>query len=399
MYHNTLFGEIIKPMRQLGFRSIVAAHEADKHSKGFSAWRQLVAMVFAHLGACRSLREMEAGFNDHSLCHYHLGTKAIKRSTLSYANQHRDCAVFADTCAMLMAETAPKVRSEGRDLLYLLDSTPIPLQGWQFEGWTHDNATQRIRGLKAHIMICAQSATPTHVSITAPNVNDIEVGKQIRIEAGATYVFDRGYCDYNWWHQFTERDALFVTRLKSNAGVKVTEAHAVHERVTETILADETIAFTHKRCAGKREPNAHYATPLRRVTVARADTPNPLVIVTNDFDRPAEAIADLYRQRWGIELFFKWVKQNLKMKQFLGRTENAVKTQIYCALIAYLLIYLYRQQHGVKISMRLILARIRVSLFQRPQTEQALRRKAEWEQAEYRRRQAELWGGGGRLGQ
>ena len=399
MHHNTLFGEIIKPLRWLGFQRLVDAHQADKHSKGFHCRHQLVAMVFAHLSACRSLREIEAGFNDHSLCHYHLGAKVIKRSTLAYANQHRDCAVFADVCAMLMAETAPKVRSEGRDLLYLLDSTPIPLGGWQFEGWTHDNATQRTRGLKAHIMICAQSAAPTHVSITAPNVNDIEVGRQISIEAGATYVFDRGYCDYRWWHQFSERNALFVTRLKSNAGVRVTEVHAVPTDAQDTILADETIAFTHKRCAGKGKLNAHYATPLRRVTVARADTPLPLVIVTNDFDRPATAIADLYKARWGIELFFKWVKQNLKMKQFLGRTENAVKTQIYCALIAYLLIYLYRQQHGVKTSMRLSLARIRVSLFQRPTLDEALRRKAERQRAEYRRRQAGLWGGGERLGQ
>ena len=233
-------------------------------------------------------------------------------------------------------------------------------------------------------MIHAPSATPVSVSITAPNVNDITAGKRIRLEAGATYVFDKAYCDYHWWRQFTETGAVFVTRLKTNARVRVTHTRAIAADAKDAILADETIvlAGNHRRAGDV----------LRRVTVARTDNTAPIVIVTNDFTRPAAVIADLYRQRWAIELFFKWIKQHLKIKQFLGRSENAVKTQIDCALIAYLLLRLYACRHGMQNNMWMCLAAIRGGLFLRPKTEAAMASKEQAQRAQWAARQPGLWG-------
>lgn len=379
MYRNTRFGELLKGLSRGSFEKTVDQFQADKYSKGFRCWDQLVAMIYGQVSGCRSLRELEAGFNSQSIHHYHLGTRSIKRSTLADANAHKDVRVYEQTCKLLLSAMHRQVRKECSDMLYLLDSTPIPLKGLGYDRWTKENKTHRTQGLKAHMMIASTQGAPVYLDITPPNVNDVVAGHSIELEPGATYVFDKGYCDYNWWYQFTEKKAWFVTRFKSNAGLKLERELKVLSKDKGTILKDEIVAFKNRRPGGNRI-NQHYDTPLRRITVSR-EGKAPLVLATNDMKRPATQIAELYKSRWDIELFFKWLKQNLKIKQFLGRSENAVRLQIYIAIITYCLMWCYRKTQGLGASMHLCLAALKTSMFQRPEMERKV----------MRRRQREHW--------
>ena len=374
MYRNTRFGELLKGLPRGSFEKIVDAYQGDKHSKGFRSWDQLVAMIYSQLSGCRSLRELEAGFNSQAVHHYHLGTREIKRSTLADANTKRDCGLFEQVCGQLLQRAHRKLRGELKDLLYLMDSTPIPLKGLGYDAWTKDTHCHRTRGLKVHLLYAPSAAMPIEAEITPANVNDIQIGRSMPVERGATYVFDKGYCDYNWWREIDLKGAFFVTRFKKNAGVEQVEAKAIPEEVREIIREDAIVRFKCKRPGGKRV-NHYYGEPLRRVVVNRPDKATPLILVTNDMKRSAHEIAELYKQRWGIELFFKWLKQNLRIKQFLGRNENAVKIQIYTALITYLLAQSYRLRQGVSSTLKLWLVELRSGLFQRPEVERETARR------------------------
>lgn len=368
MYSNTRFGEVMKGLPRGQFERLISDLEADKHCKGFRSWDQLLAMLYAQLCGSRSLREVEAGFNAQRSHHYHLGSREVRRSTLADANRKRSSAVFAAVCNRLLGQAKRKTRREVKDLLYLLDSTPIPLKGLGYDEWASANTNHRTQGLKVHLMFTPSGDVPVYQRITPPNVNDVEIGRHMPVQAGATYVFDKGYCDYNWWYRLDQVGAFFVTRWKHNAALQLLETRTLDEGEEALILEDAVVAFRHRRPRGGRV-NAYQGTPLRRIVVARPDQATPLVLATNDFERRADEIAALYKQRWAIELFFKWLKQNLKIKQFLGRSENAVKIQLYTALIAYLLVQHYRERHGIQQSLKLLLAALRSGLFQRPETE------------------------------
>lgn len=381
MYRNTLFGEVMKGLPRGSFEKIVSSHNADKHSKGFSSWDQLITLIYAQISGCNSLREIEEGFNSQSEHHYHLGCGEIRRSTLADANTNRSCGVFEQVCGELLVQAHRKLKRELKDLLYLIDSTPISLKGLGYDDWTKGSHSHRTQGLKVHMMIESSRDVPVYASITAPNVNDIDIGKEIAINKGATYVFDKGYCDYNWWYKFTKEKAVFVTRFKKNAGIKVVGAHEIPADEQETILEDTRVMFKYKHPGGKRI-NEHFGSELRRVVVDRPDKGTPIILVTNDFERSATEIGSLYKRRWAIELFFKWIKQNLKIKKFLGRSENAVKTQIYTALITYLLVEIHRSRQGLQKTMKMILVSIRAGLFQRPVVEREMARKRRYRRDE-----------------
>lgn len=369
MYRNTRFSELLKGLPRQMFEKNVSAYQADKHSKGFKSWDQLMAMIFAQISGCKSLREVEAGFNSQSAAHYHLGSRTIKRSTLADANSKRGVEVFSTTCEQLMQQAQRCIRAELKDLLYLLDSTPIPLKGLGYE-WAQEKPNHRTIGLKVHMLYAPNMGIPVETAITDANVNDIEHGRGVTIEPGATYVFDKGYCDYNWWYRLNQSGAVFVTRLKKNAGVdQIKQLPLSSDAEEKGIIEDAKILFRNRRPGGSRI-NEYHGTPLRRILVDRSDKETPLVIVTNDFERSANEIADLYKKRWGIELFFKWLKQNLKIKSFLGQSENAVRIQIYTALITYLLAYLcHRAGHSAQ-SLKLWMVELKSGLFQRPESEQ-----------------------------
>jgi IS4 transposase len=353
--------ELLKPLRNGLFSRIVNKANSDKHNKRFSSWQHMVAMVYAQLTNASSLRTLASSYNQHSTAHYHLNTAEIKRSTLAQANANRNPAVFADTVTALISQAQRHIKRECNEMLYLLDSSPISLKGMGFDDWTTAHKTSRTQGLKLHLVYDMHSQTPIYHDISVPNINDITAAQEIPIQSGATYVFDKGYCDYAWWNTLNTAGAQFVTRFKSNAALNVLQINICDD---EHILADEHVTL---RYASKRKDRKQpYQGALRRIEVLR-EGKEPLVLATNDMTSSAAVIALRYKNRWQIELFFKWIKQHLKIKSFLGRTENAVKIQLYCALIAYLLLLLYKQANGLTISLWQLLAQVANSLFQRPE--------------------------------
>ncbi len=373
MYRNTRFEQLLKGLSRGEFERMVSKRESDKYSKGFSSWNQLVTMMYAQLSGCRSLRELETGFNNQAAHHYHLGCREVKRTTLSDANAKRDAALFMDVCRGLMAQANRKLRRDVGDFLYLLDSSPISLKGNGYDDWTLENRTRNTQGMKLHLLLNTKTETPNYFNISAANVNDITDATSMVIETGATYVFDKGYCDYNWWHEINTRDAKFVTRFKKNASLIVVKNQAVPAEAKNVVLKDSIVKFKNKHPRAKHIN--HYEAPLRQIMIDRPGQDTPLILATNDFERSAVEIADCYKKRWGIELFFKWIKQNLKIKRYLGRSENAVRIQIASALISYLLMALHRHTYQLKGSMKELLVLVSTSLFQRPEIDQYLMKK------------------------
>ena len=375
MFRISRLQEVMKGLPRDRFERVVSEHQADKHSKGFGSWDQLIAMVYAQLAGASGLRDLVTGFNRQHVHHYHLGTGELRRSTLADANGKRAPEVFAEVARRLMAQVQRRERRAGEQLLYALDSSAITLAGHQFEDWTQANRTRHIQGVKLHVAYAAHEQAPSWASITAPNVNDVTEGTRVPLQAGATYVFDKGYYDYGWWHQIDQAKATFVTRFKRNAKLKVLGQRRVPRAAAVLVLRDQIVRFANPTPrGGHRNP---YTKPLRRIVVARPQHDTPLVLATNDLRSSALTIARRYQDRWQIELFFKWIKQHLKIKRFFGRSENAVRIQILTALITYLLLALYRRAHGLKVTLWALLGELRVTLFQRPTLE------AEW----WRRRQ------------
>lgn len=367
MYRISRFHQIMKALPRGVFDRVVQTHQADKHSKGFGCWDQLLAMVYAQLSGASSLRVLETGFNSQHTQHYHLGTAPIRRSTLSDANGKRKTGVFADAAKLLMSQAKRSLRRESEELLYLLDSTSISLKGPGFDAWTSGNSTRNTQGIKLHVLYAGNEEVPVQHSITAPNVNDIDEGRKLSIEPDAIYVFDKGYCDYNWWNKINEQKAQFVTRFKYNAALEVECARPIPAQDAAIVLKDEIVRFANRHPRGGRKN--HYKNSLRRIIIARPDHDRPLVLATNDLVSPASVIARRYKDRWGIELFFKWIKQHLKIKSFLGRNENSVRIQILTALITYLLLAIYRKAQNYTGSLWILMAEVRATLFQRPSVE------------------------------
>lgn len=366
MYRISRFQELMKLLPRGVFNRAVQAHEADKYRKGFSTWQQMLAMIYAQLSNCASLRVLERSFNSHGAHHYHLGCRSLARTTLADANANADPAVFAEVAEHLMAAAGRGLRQEGKALLRLLDSTSLTLKGGAFEAWTHGNRTRHTQGVKLHLLYGAHEHAPLAQAITPPNVNDIDYARNLPLERGARYVFDKGYCDYSWWWRIERTGARFVTRFKRNARLHVLKERRIARDAGGEILGDQLVRFANKHPGGaRRNP---YARPLRRIEVAREGKP-PLILATNDLKSSALKIASDYRSRWQIELFFKWMKQHLRITRFLGHSENAVRIQMLTALIAYLLVALYAKTHGLKQSLWMVLSELRATLFQRADTE------------------------------
>jgi putative transposase len=339
MYSMTRFSELLKLFPKTSFDKIVKASKADHYVKNFKSWDLLVTMLYGQLTQAKSLRRLVDGFNTHETTHYHLNTKACKRSTISDSLSQRSVEPFKQVCNLLIQQVSRQDRKQCKELISIIDSSPIRLVGHGYE-WTEQWKNVKEQGLKLHIGLDSHSNTPNHANITRSNVNDITNAKNnISIEKGVTYVMDKAYLDYNWWHEINQKGAYFVSRIKSNTSYKVVDE--LHVTDTHKVIRDQVIQFKNKRPGGKRI-NKYHGQNLRLVTVTREDK-TPMAVITNDFNRSASEIAQLYKGRWQIELFFKWVKQKLKLKRFFGHSENAVKLQIYSALIAFLLMRKLKQ--------------------------------------------------------
>ena len=374
---------ILKPVQAGVFQRYVDQHQADKYCKRFHCYDLLVGLVYAQLSHSSSLRVLEGRWNQQPEQHYHLHTGALSRSTLADALERRNPAPFADLAGALMQTLQRSLRREARALLHALDSTGIILKGRGFETYA-GNGSGRIDGLKLHLMINVGGQLPVEQRITSAKVSDISAGREFAIEPGITYAFDKGYCDYAWWASIDAAGAFFVTRQKKNAAYTVVEARPAS---AEHILSDEVILFPRNR---KRSPA--YSQPLRRIVVDRPGK-QPLVLVSNQLQTSADEIAEQYRQRWQIELLFKWFKQHLKLKTFLGRSENAVRLQILAALIAFLLFKRYRDSSPelAAETLWISLASVSSNLFLRPLTEYARHKRRQADRSAAQLRQAGLF--------
>lgn len=373
MFRVSRFAELLKHLPRAAFDRAVRKHEVDKHRKGFSSWRQMVTMMYAQLSGVTSLRVLERSFNAHSAQHYHLGCSQVRRSTLADANERTAPEAFSAVAQALMQQVQGSMRAQAKQFLHLIDSSSITLKGRHFDEWTLENRTRNTQGIKLHVVYGLNEQAPLAHSISAANVNDIEYATTLKPQRGVTYVFDKGYCNYSWWWQIHSGGAKFVTRFKSNARLQVVSERAIPQAAAGIILKDQKVLLSNKNPGGGR--TNPYNAPLRRIEVAR-ENKAPLVLATNDLKSSALTIAEHYRHRWQIELFFKWIKQHLSIKRFLGHSENAVRIQILTALIAYLLAVLDAKARSITTSLWLHLSELRATLFQRPQIE--LHRHRQW---------------------
>lgn len=328
-HRNTVFHRLLSFLPRHHFQNVVDRHQGDRKTRSLRCWDQLVAMLFCQLSNRQSIRDVVDGFNSKHQAHYHLGTREIRRSTLSDANQKRPVAIFKETYFYLLEKIRHTLNTaEHEGMVRLIDSTTIDLNLNQFK-WADFRSTKA--GIKLHTVYDPNAEVPVYFAMTKAKMNDRKALDLLPVLKGKTYVVDRAYNDYRWYYELTNKGAFFVGRMKTNALYDVTETR---QPIGENILTDEVISLSSDK-AKKDCP-----IPLRRVTFVREEDSKKLEFITNDFQRSAKEIADLYKQRWQIELFFKWIKQNLKIKKFLGQSENAVMTQVLVAMIAYVLLKL-----------------------------------------------------------
>ena len=353
-HHNSVFHHLLKAIPRHQFQKVVDRHNGDHRIRTLSCWTQLVAMIFAQLAGRVSIRDLVENFNDCHRQHYHLGVSQIKRSSLSDANSQRAASIFTETFFCLLQKVRSHLpRGAASDMVRLIDSTTIDLNANQFE-WAHFRKTKG--GIKLHTVYDPKADTPTFFALTTAKVNDRKAAQHLPIMAGVTYVFDRAYDDYGWYYEMTRQGTLFVGRMKSSAVYEVIETRETTEGI---ILEDQIIRLSSEK--GRRD----CPTRLRRVKIRREEDGKELVFISNDLKRTAVEIADLYKSRWQIELFFKWIKQNLKIKRFIGRSENAVKIQVLTAMIAYLLLRLAQITTHCPLSLQQIARKVSLNLTSR----------------------------------
>lgn len=339
-HHNTIIHALLKLLPWAVFDRLVDQSGADKRVRRLTTRNQFIAMLYAQLSGAESLRAIEAGFESHATRLYHIGACEVSRSTLADANAKRPCAVFVGFLAELMGRCDALLGRRIADAVYLVDATGFRLSGLSADWAKFSNG---VFGGKLHVVYNPDSARPTYAEVTPANVNDITVAKAMPVKPGATYVFDLGYYDYAWWAELNAAGCRLVTRLKVNTPLSNVIDNAVPEN--SSILSDRIGHLPARQARSRKNP---FQDPVREVRV-RTETGKILRIVTNDLDAPVEEIAELYKRRWQVELFFRWIKQTLKIRHFFGTSENAVRIQIAIALIAYILMRTaHAGQHRVK---------------------------------------------------
>jgi len=363
----TIFSQLIECLPNKEFQKCVARYHGDSHWRGFSCWDQLLAMSFAQLTYRESLRDIEACLRSMSGKLYHMGLRGkVARSTLADANEIHDWRIYADFAQVLIGIARPLYAGDpiGVDLnqsVYALDSTTIDLCLSLFP-WAHFRKCKA--AVKMHTLLDLHGNIPTFVRITDGTVHDVNILDEILPEPGAFYVMDRGYVDFERLFRFTLSSAFFVTRTKKNVLLQRRYSHPVNK--STGVRSDQTVILIATGSV-KAYPDA-----LRRIRYVDAETKKRLTFLTNNFVLPALTIALIYKCRWQVELFFKWIKQHLRIKAFFGTSENAVKTQIWIALSAYVLVAIVRKRFALESSLYQILQILSVTLFEKTPILQAL---------------------------
>jgi len=352
----SMFSQILKLIPRIEFERMVRETGSEYASKGLSSWSQFVAMMFCQLGRAHSLREIEGGLKSCEGKLAHLGIEAPARSSLSYANAHRPWQLFERVFYRLFERVSGGVRLPKKfrfkHKLVSLDSTVIDLCLSVFD-WAKFRRTKG--AVKLHLVLDHDGYLPCYGVITDGSVHDVKVAWRIPFPAGTVVVDDRGYNDYRLFAYWTESGVFFVTRMKDNALYEVVEEHAVPQN--RNILRDQTIRLSG---VGAQDKCPHL---LRRIEALREDTGETLVFITNHHALGASTVAAIYKDRWQIELFFKALKQNLKIKTFVGTSANAVKIQIWTALISMLLLRYLQLISRFGWSLSNLVALLRMNLF------------------------------------
>ncbi len=362
----TVFSQLISFLPDREFRRCVERYQVDLRLRGFTCWNQYLAMAFAQLTYRESLRDIEACLGSLQGKLYHLGFRnKMARSTLADANESRDWRIFADFAQKLITTARRLYASEPMGValdqsLYALDSTTIDLCLSLFP-WakfrTHKAA------VKMHTLLDLRGNIPTFIRITDGKVHDVNILDEIVPEAGAFYVMDRGYIDFERLFALTLSSAFFVVRTKSNVLLQRRYSHPVDK--STGVRSDQTVVLTSSGSASA------YPDTLRRVSYFDAETGKRLKFLTNNFALPAHTIAQIYKQRWQVELFFKWIKQHLRIKKFYGNSENAVKSQIWIAVSVYVLVAIVKKRLNLDASLYTLLQIFSLTLFEKMPIKQA----------------------------
>ena len=342
------------------FQRCVARYQADRHLRRFSCWDQLLCMVFAQLTHRESLRDLESYLHAVSSKLYHLGIRSqVARSTLADANERRDWRVYADLAQILIGIARPLYADdpfgvELRNTVYALDSTTIDVCLSLCPWAPH----QQSRGaVKMHTLLDLRGSIPTFIHITHGRVHDVLMLDHIAFEPGAFYVLDRGYLHFRRLFRLHQSGAFFVTRALCTTRMKRVSSRPVSKATG--LRSDQTV-----RLSGVHTQR-EYPVTLRRITFCDPETGKRFIFLTNNFLLPALTIAQLYKSRWTIEVFFKWIKQHLRIKSFLGNSQNAIKTQIWIAISAYVLVAIAKKTLGVKATLYTFLQVVGFTVFEK----------------------------------
>ena len=356
-YHNTIISQILKLVPRLEFERLGNQYDGRRRSDALSRWSQFVALSVGQLAGRTSLRDIEATLHSHSQHRYHLGSQSVSRSALGRANEKLDYAFYASLFQTLYkrcASHAPGHHFRFKNKLFSLDGTLISLSMKVFP-WADYNCKKA--AFKVHIGLDHDGFIPAFAAITQGRESETSQARLWNYPKGSVLVFDKGYNSYQWHNTLTDKGLIWVTRIRGNALYRVIERRSTGNN--SAITSDQTIEYRGKHA---------YQTslrPVRRIGYKDPETNKHYVFITNNFHWSAQTIADIYKQRWQVELFFKWIKQNLKIKSFLGTTENAVMTQIMVALCNYLLLAFLKFKSKVTMSLQTLIRLLQTNLFSR----------------------------------
>lgn len=356
----TIFAQVMDFLPLPEFRRCVERYRGDYKVQSFSCWDQFLCLAFAQLTGRESLRDIEACLRSQQGKLYHMGFRGrISRNTLAHANETRDWRIFADFARVLIG-TARELYChepfgvELAETVYALDSTTIDLCLSMFP-WAQFR--RRKSAVKVHALLDLRASIPANVYVTSGAVHDINLLDRLLPEAGAFYLLDRGYLDFGRLHLLTQGCAFFITRAKQNTQFWRRQWRPV--RRSSGLRSDQTIQLTGPKTSRL------YPDPLRRIHYFDAEKQLRLIFLTNNFLLPAFTITELYRARWQVELFFRWIKQHLHIQSFLGTSENAVKTQVWVAIAVYVLIAIVKKKTRLELSLYKILQVLSVTIFEK----------------------------------
>ena len=356
-YNSSVLSQLLKLLPRHEFEKQANGCDGKRRSDAMSRWSQFVALSIGQLAGRRSLRDIEATVRSQRHHHYHLGSQSISKSALGRANEQLDYRFYEGLFQSLYQRCMSSTRSHGfrfQHKLFSLDASLIDVSMQVFP-WADFN--RKKSAFKLHLGLDHDGLIPAFARVTRGKVSDMAQARLLALPSSSVVVFDKGFNCYRWHNSLTEQGIFFVSRIRGNAKYRVLKRHAVNKG--SGITSDQTIEYTALRKDGDK------LKPIRRVGYRDPETGKHYVFITNQFSWSAKTIADIYKQRWQVELFFKWIKQNLKIKAFLGTSENAVMTQIMAALCVYLLLAYLKFQSKISKSLQQIVRLLQLNLFTR----------------------------------